>query len=367
MPTRLTDRGIAALKHTSKPSSEYHFDTEVSGLALRVYPTGRKSFIFEWREHGRVRRVTLGRPPAWTIGKAREHASRLRLKADIGETVVTPRGALVKDLAKEWLAVVELTRRPSTAKSYARLMKAHMLPRFGSVQPRAITRNDIEEWHGEIATRRPIDSNRALATLSAFLSWVERKRDGEGGRLIEHNCAKGIERRPENHRQIFLNAGEIARALALLDTDRDRRAALALKLALLSGCRIGEAINPGLAAQIDASHARWIKPAASVKDKKQHITPLSTAALAAALELIAMGVPPDYSPCRRAWNRVRELLGRPDVRIHDLRHSRASALVRNGASLPQIGAILGHTTTASTARYAHLLADDLKDLVERTS
>ena len=73
MATRLTDRGIAALKPSD--DSVYHFDSEVSGLAVRVYPTGRKVFCFDWRENGKQRRVTLGEHPSWTIGKARTHAS----------------------------------------------------------------------------------------------------------------------------------------------------------------------------------------------------------------------------------------------------------------------------------------------------
>ena len=85
MAERLTDRGIAALKPSA--NSVYHFDTEVSGLAVRVYPSGIKSFIFDWRHHGHQRRITIGQHPAWTIGKARIHAGKLRLKADTGESM----------------------------------------------------------------------------------------------------------------------------------------------------------------------------------------------------------------------------------------------------------------------------------------
>jgi site-specific recombinase XerD len=56
------------------------------------------------------------------------------------------------------------------------------------------------------------------------------------------------------------------------------------------------------------------------------------------------------------------------VRLHDLRHSFASMAVAGGLSLPIIGALLGHTQPATTARYAHLAADPLKqatDLIGR--
>ena len=55
MAERLTDRGIAALKPSD--TSLYYFDSEVSGLALRIYPTGRKTFVFDWRQDGRQRRA----------------------------------------------------------------------------------------------------------------------------------------------------------------------------------------------------------------------------------------------------------------------------------------------------------------------
>lgn len=47
-------------------------------------------------------------------------------------------------------------------------------------------------------------------------------------------------------------------------------------------------------------------------------------------------------------------LGIEDFKIHDLRHSTASALINSGSDLYTVGAVLGHKSTASTKRYAHL-------------
>jgi integrase len=51
--------------------------------------------------------------------------------------------------------------------------------------------------------------------------------------------------------------------------------------------------------------------------------------------------------------------GMTDLRIHDLRHSYASALASNGQSLPMIAKALGHAGTRATERYAHLADDPL--------
>jgi integrase len=357
MSERLTDRMIAAFRHPGGANSVALYDSEVVGLAVRIYASGVKSFTFDWTEHGKARRVTIGRAPAWTIGKARGHATKLRLRADVGESVVSSRGSRVIELTEKWKEVVRLTKRPSTAKSYCRLIDSHVVPAFGKGEPRAITRNVVERWHAEIAQKTPTEANRALAILSAFLTWCEHDR------LIDRNPAKGIKRRSENHREVYLDGDEITAALRALDAEASAPA-LALKLALLSGARIGEVIGI-TTEQIDPKREVWVKPAASTKQAKLHIAPLSTDALAVARALLKKGAP-TYDQCRVVWDRVRKVIGRGDIRIHDLRHSRASALARNGASLLQIGKLLGHTATATTARYAHLVSTDLRDLNERT-
>ena len=349
MAERLTDRGITGLRPADKPYLV--FDDQVSGLAIKIYQTGRRAFVFDWRESGKQRRVTIGQFPAWTVGKARTHASRLRLRADTGETVAPGRGSRVADLIAEWKSVVELTRRPGTVKNYFGLIDSLITPHFGKLEPRAITRNAIEHWHGTIARKTPIRANRALAVLSAFLTWLERDRK------IARNEAKGISHRPENERHTFLGAEEIAAAHTALAGDNHRNAAMALRLALLSGARIGEVLSLE-PSQIDAERKLWVKPALKTKQKKLHLLPLQAEALAIAQELLRIGLP-THDECRRAWDRTKAIIGRPDVRIHDLRHSRASALARGGASLLQIGKVMGHSSARTSARYSHPFDRDL--------
>jgi hypothetical protein len=135
MPERLTDRVIAAFRHPGGANSVYLYDSEVVGLAIRIYPGGAKSFTFDWSEDGRARRVTIGRAPAWTIGAARRHAGALRLKADTGESIAPGRGSRVADLVQQWRGVVALTRRPGTVRSYGRLLDRRIIPHFGKLEP----------------------------------------------------------------------------------------------------------------------------------------------------------------------------------------------------------------------------------------
>ncbi len=57
---------------------------------------------------------------------------------------------------------------------------------------------------------------------------------------------------------------------------------------------------------------------------------------------------------RTPWETALKKAGIEDFRFHDLRHSAASYLAMNGASLAEIAEVLGHKTLAMVKRYAHL-------------
>ena len=65
-----------------------------------------------------------------------------------------------------------------------------------------------------------------------------------------------------------------------------------------------------------------------------------------------------YSCIHYAWNIARKKAGFQNLRIHDLRHSFASALVNKGVAIYDIQHLLGHQSIKTTQRYAHL--DDHK-------
>ena len=67
------------------------------------------------------------------------------------------------------------------------------------------------------------------------------------------------------------------------------------------------------------------------------------------------------------WDIVCERAGLEDMRIHDARHSFASRALALGESLPMIGKLLGHTQVETTARYAHLAEDSVRESAVRVS
>jgi integrase len=68
---------------------------------------------------------------------------------------------------------------------------------------------------------------------------------------------------------------------------------------------------------------------------------------------------------RTPWDKAREAAGLPDFRFHDLRHSCASYLAMNGATLLEIADVLGHKTLAMVKRYSHLSTSHKTALIDR--
>ncbi|HPA44161.1 MAG TPA: Arm DNA-binding domain-containing protein, partial [bacterium] len=76
MATRFTKGFIDGLvcEKTGKHDSDIYFDSEVSGLAIRIYPTGKKRYLIDYRLAGRQRRMSLGSATILTVDQARRLA-----------------------------------------------------------------------------------------------------------------------------------------------------------------------------------------------------------------------------------------------------------------------------------------------------
>ena len=159
---------------------------------------------------------------------------------------------------------------------------------------------------------------------------------------------------------------------------RDQSAADAVRLLLLTGARRGETLAARWV-DIDLVAGVWAKPASTTKQKQSHRIPLSDAACRLLTEMRAKAgagaywlfparqKPGHRADIREAWDVLRQAANIPDVRTHDLRHTYASIIASQGDSLPVIGALLGHATPTTTARYAHLFDDPLRRATERAS
>ena len=100
----LTARFVETVK--PGPTRMEHFDRSVTGLALRVSPTGGKSWVLLYRQSRRLRRWTLGRYPTLSLADARDRA-----RAGLRAVAAGDDPALEKRTRRDALTVAVLAER----------------------------------------------------------------------------------------------------------------------------------------------------------------------------------------------------------------------------------------------------------------
>jgi integrase len=242
--------------------------------------------------------------------------------------------------------------------------------------------------HARIGEAQPEMANRTLAMLRAAYNWGIRQ-----GLLPEdfRNPCLFIEPFRETGRERYLTSAEFALlgdALRVAETTGipwspdpgkkvkhapkaanrlvvcDKWSIAAIRLLIFTGCRLREILNLRWR-EVDLERGILLLP-----DSK---TGRKTVILAAAAievlrsidrvgEFVILGASPDAprADLNRPWARIRAHAKLDDVRLHDLRHTFASVGAGSGLGLPIIGKLLGHSSVATTQRYAHLADDPLR-------
>ena len=346
----LTARFVATV--TPAETRREYFDRVVTGLALRVAPTGTKSWVLLYRQGRRLRRWTLGRYPTLSLADARDRArAGLRTAAagdDPAQAKRTQRDALtVGELAERYL--VEYARpRKRSWKEDRRLLTHAVLPIWRHQAARDIQRADARALVQAVATRgAPIAANRLRALLHTLFGFAVAHEIVEAN-PITHVPRPGIERR----RDRVLKADEMRTFWSRLDDEPPPMAA-ALRLRLVTAQRGGE-IHDMRWRDVDRATRWWTIPAARSKNGLPHRIPLADLAL----DLIN-GLP-SFDPegyvlagarGKRQRSQAIARLGLDDFRGHDLRRTAASHMASAGVPRLVIGKILNHADPSVTAVY----------------
>ena len=298
MPVRAAKDLTSVRVRTAKPKAKQYeiFDRSVGGFALRVSPTGLKSFVVNYRFNGKSRRYTLGSTTATSLSDARNEAIRIKnaAKDGIDPQKEKQRQEEAQQLAKikeassdanTFAAVADLfikrhavgrgkTPRLKSWKQYDRNLKNHVLPKWGTRQIDEIKRKDVvalldyvEDNSGLVA------ANRTLATVRKLFNWAMLRSLVEFSPIIT-----GMARPGEKPRDRTLNDAEI-KSLWMAAEKFGYPFGHYHRVLLATGQRKGEIANMCWS-DLDIDKAVWTIPSYKTKsDRGDHVVPLNETAL----------------------------------------------------------------------------------------
>jgi integrase len=368
---------------TPKSGKRIALDDEVVGFGVRVTAAGARSYVLRYTTRsGRERTFTIGDATVWRTTAARDEAKRLRQVVEAGGDpagdIEDERAApTVADLIERFEQEHLPRKRARTADDYRRSLRLYIRPALKNLKVADVTFSDIDRLHRRITAQgSPYQANRTIATASKMFALSIR------WGMRERNPCRGIEKNTEYGRRRYLSPDELVRLTTALAKHPDKQAADILRLLLLTGARRGEVLAMRWA-DVDLTEGIWSKPPSSTKQKEHHQAPLSAPARLLLSEIrkrharehpkrpLPEFVFPSHSSAghvveiKKPWRHVTKAAAITGLRVHDLRHSFASQLASGGASLPLIGALLGHSNPSTTARYSHLFDDPQRAAVER--
>lgn len=399
------------------------WDSSLTGFGLKVTPAGAKTYVAIYRAgSGRKapqREYTIGKHGAWTPEKARERAEEVLSAARQGSDPQFARKAsrdelTVAQLCEQYLVEGTGTKKSSTLATDRSRIDSHIKPLLGKRTISSVTAGDVERFMRDIAkgktatdpvkVRKGVVSqvkggkgtaSRTVGLLGGIFTYAVKHK------LRADNPVRGVARYRDNKSERFLSAkelGQLGDALAEAERDGRNRLGLAvIRLLATTGARKSEiealrwqevdfeisalrlrdsktgaklvpigapalAVLSDLAQRAEADHAAAVAKAEAAGGeapaRSAYVFPASRGAVA------------HWVGTDKLWRKVRSAAQLPDVRLHDLRHTFASLAIGaagGGNSLAMIGKLLGHADVKTTARYAHLADDPLRQAAERIS
>ena len=345
-------------------------------------PNGRHTYVTDIPGSGHApQRILLGDVGKMTLAEAEERAFAIQdeLRQAALETGLLADGSqpvtFSQFVSDHYLPFIARSQRSTgSTESY---LRNWILPSLGE-----LLINDIADRHIlfllrslEISGLKPGSVNRILNIVkSCFSKALEWHLFHQGA-----SPAAGISER-KNIAKIdrFLSPAEAQRLTEEVRHSRNPLLFPIVGFLLMTGARRSEALRAQWD-HIDLKKKNWVVPI-SKSGRPRHI-PLSLkaieflnvakkisrrfpAAKASPYVFPNLQTGQPFKNLFNSWDTARSRAGLKDVRLHDLRHSFASALVNNGHNIYDVKELLGHSSVQTTQRYAHLSQERLAQATE---
>ena len=374
MPKPLTPSAIERFPSPASGSRDVS-DGACRGLKLRIASTSSKTWRFESWKGGARQVATFGPWPAISLKKAREMAEEARAAVVRGQPPSAPEDERKASLASEKARTFESAARvfisrhlfKEGVRNAAPLRSAHQMkqrlenfvfPELGARPIREITRVEIKAFYDKIAnTRGPVLAARLLALVRAIYNWCANQTEWMTPEL-PNPVRKGLITHKEKSRERALDESELRTLWTATGTMEEPWSSWFRMLVLTAQRRSTVASMRWEDLNLDAR--LWTIPGAFMKSAKDHIVPLSDAAveLLGAVKRLdgpyvfttTLGRRP-ISGISKPFERLKAKMQVPHFTIHDIRRSSATLMQELGFSRDIIGEVLAHSSRGVTGVY----------------
>lgn len=392
----------------AQPGDDQRFvwDTELKGFGLKIFPTGAKTFVFQYRTpEGKSTRLTIGKySDTLTADQARKLAKDKAFEVHSGRDPQSEKKArrdalTISELLDLYVKSEKFIKNAASTQAIDKgRIDRHLRPLLGKFIADALAPDQVAKAHraiaeGKTATRAKTKArglakvtggegtaDKAILLLKTAFTW------GIAEKFVKTNPAGAMKSKPSGQRNtIMKTSDDYARLFTTLQAmENEKRirsaAADAIRFIALTGARRGEATG-----------LRWkwvdLKSGMITLPPKEHKAGHSTGeqriiALPAEAQMIIArqpdGEPDDYvfRPSKGngalslgpAWPAVRTEAKLPaNLGLHGLRHSIGSHLAMAGASAVELMKQLGHKQISTTLRYVHFAEDARSTLADRAA
>ncbi|MEI8055582.1 MAG: tyrosine-type recombinase/integrase [bacterium] len=366
-------KSLTTLRIPTKKIAAYH-DTTKHGLKLLVRPTGIKTFVLYRKIQGRPERITIGRFPEVTIEQARNQVDTLNAKIASGINPNEEKRSLrsemtIKNLFERYLERYAKVHKKSWQEDHNQFQR--YLRGWENRKLSSIRKSHIQKLHAEVGTNKGhYAANRLLALLHTMFN-----------RAIDWgwdsaNPAHGIKKFKEKSRDRFIQSDELPKFFKALSEETSIIVRDYILLSLLTGARRSNVLAMRWD-EINFDRATWTIPL--TKNGESHTIPLVSTAIdvlktrqennidSSPWVFPGAGISGHLVETKKPWKRILDKAGLKNLRIHDLRRSLGSWQAATGANLSIIGKTLAHKNVSTTAIYARLNIDPIRESMNKAT